>query len=169
MHPSNDTISAGPAVPVTLSGPAAAGQSSVPGRYDTSAYHKDGSAYGNQFSDGGRTITWFAQPRHTRDTPVLQRIIPGLAKEGGVDASGSPLGQTPVMLFFRLPGRPYVFAGRCDMAAVDMSASPIRVQWRMRHFGALCSLAARDPKLYEGWVDMHSLVLCRYGASALRI
>ncbi len=148
---------AGPAVPST----SAAGQSVV-GQYDKAAYHKDGSAYGNQFSEGGRTITWFAQPRHTTNTPVLQRIIPGLT---GPDGEAQDI--IPVVLFFRLPGRPYVFAGRCSVAAVDVDSSPIRVQWRMQHFDDLCSRAAHDEAL-EGWRDMHRHVFTAYGCAPLK-
>jgi len=157
---------AGPAVPEE-GGSAPSARMPVPGLYNTAAYHKDGSAYGNQFSEGGRSITWFAQPRHTIQTPVLQRIIPGLAGDEGAAASGKSAsggaGDTPVVLFLRLPGRPYVFAGRCKAAAVDSSSSPIRVQWRMQHFDALSAQAATVPEL-QGWRDMREVVFAKYGA-----
>ena len=67
---------------------------------------KTGSAYPNLFLDSpdGRQMTWFAQPSHAEDTPVIQRI---LASRGQTEANG----RSDVVLFAREEGCPYVYCG----------------------------------------------------------
>jgi hypothetical protein len=67
----------------------------------------------------------------------------------------------PVVLFLRIPGRPYVFAGQCDAEAVDTMSQPIRVQWHLRHFDALCAQAQNDQWL-DGWRELQDLVFSRH-------
>lgn len=118
------------------------------GGYDGRVSQKDGSAYGNQFGPGGSTATWFAQPRHTPETLLLQRMVSvQRIKEWGVEVhpdrgQGPPV---PVVLFLRLPGRPYVFAGRCECAAVQHNARPMRFTWALQD--AARAAAAAE----EGW------------------
>lgn len=68
-----------------------------------------GQFYDNLFLEGGRRMTWFAQPNHVRETPAIARILATGAAEdgaagraGGEDgAAGGGAAPVPVLLFCR--------------------------------------------------------------------
>jgi hypothetical protein len=95
------------------------------------------------FSRGKLLMTFYAQPRHKVDSPVIKRLMQLLqhgapaAGEGDVpakrqrtDGEGveedhiNPL--ESVMLFCRLPNCPYMYWGRIDPVAVAVDQHPIK-------------------------------------------
>jgi hypothetical protein len=81
-----------------------------------------GTDYNNVFADGGRSMTWFAQPTQRIESPVVQRLVSG---------------SCPVLLMCRLPGEPYVFCGRLRVVSVSPSAKPIKFLWALVDIDAL--------------------------------
>lgn len=65
-----------------------------------------GAFYRNLFLDGGRKMTWFAQPTHVPETPAIKRILATRrdAEGGAVEGAGAAGEQdveVPVVLFCR--------------------------------------------------------------------
>lgn len=92
-----------------------------------------GEGYKNVLLNGGREITWFAQPRQWEGTPVIQRLI---NCAGGYldDVLVDP---TPVLLFCRQLGRGFVYCGRLEYLGHDPDRIPIRFVWRLADFDEL--------------------------------
>lgn len=90
-----------------------------------------GVPYNNVFLDGGRRMTWFAQPTQQEDTPVIRRLLactPDALARSGDDA---------VLLFCRLPDEPYVFCGRLTYGEHDPRRRPIKFVWVLHDFERL--------------------------------
>ena len=99
---------------------------------------KASSSYTNIFLDGGRRMTWFAQPTQDQDTPVVQRLL----------ACSSSDCAEPVVLFIREEGAAYVYAGKLRCHQYFPSSSPLKIVWELLDFevrseAALCR--AREP------------------------
>ena len=73
---------------------------------------------------GGMTMTWYASPRTTEKTPVVQRLI---AAKDGTEASADT-----VLLFCRLKGEPYVCCGRLGYVSHVPRRQPLKFVWRLR-------------------------------------
>jgi len=97
--------------------------------------------YANAFehdADGGVRVTWFAQPRHTPDSPSVERLR-------AADAD--------THLFIRYPAEPYLCCGRLRLVSVDDQARPIRFEYaieaaaRLRATSALFNELTSAPPL----------------------
>lgn len=80
-----------------------------------------GADYKNVFSASGDeskglTTTWYASPRYTEDTPVVQRLLSG---------------REPVLLCCRLPGESYIFCGRCGYISHVPRRQPLKFVWQL--------------------------------------
>ena len=84
-------------------------------------------SYTNIFLDGGRRMTWFAQPTQTEETPVVRRLL-------ACTDSGCA---SPVVLFIREEGCAYVFAGRLRCAQYYPASSPLKLIWELLDYDAL--------------------------------
>ena len=98
-----------------------------------------GKDYKNLFaSDGvdGLTMTWYASPRNNESTPVVQRL---LATRGEADGGGGSKGAaaTPVVLFCRLEGEPYVCCGRLGYKSHVPRHQPLKFVWRLLDYQQL--------------------------------
>jgi len=99
------------------------------------------------FLDGGQHMTWYAQQRQHRETPVIKRLIEDTprgtgtaealkpARKEGVKAEKAPACQ--VVLWCRLPGQPYVFCGRLRYVSHDDTVRPIAFVWQLQDMGAM--------------------------------
>lgn len=86
--------------------------------------------YDNAFLDGGRRMTWFAQPTQTEATPVIQRL---LASRGATSVNSL----TDVVLFAREEGAAYVY---CGLLAVDChfpQSKPLKFVFKLVNADAL--------------------------------
>ena len=84
---------------------------------------KSGS-YANIFMQGGRQMTWFAQPTQSEETPVIRRLL----------ACRDLNAATPVLLFIREEGCAYVYAGRLTCHEYFPRASPLKLVWQLADF-----------------------------------
>ena len=101
-----------------------------------------GEGYKNAFLNNGNEITWFAQPRQTVESPVIERLI---RSEGGdfedTDENGNlatvTVAPLPVMLFCRCLGEAYVYCGELEYRGHDATryqsalcgSWPIAMHW----------------------------------------
>ena len=84
---------------------------------------KSGS-YANIFLQGGKQMTWFAQPTQDADTPVIRRLL----------ACRDLNAATPVVLFIREEGCAYVYAGRLTCHEYFPRASPLKLVWQLADY-----------------------------------
>ena len=114
----------------------------------------------NEFSEGGRVVTWFASPsRHARSNDVLRlahnatglSVDPGAAATSGdsdddvgngdaeadLGPQGFVIAPATVALACRVPGEPYVWCGSLELVAVALGRRPIKFTWRLRDWEAL--------------------------------
>jgi hypothetical protein len=84
---------------------------------------KSGS-YANIFLQGGKQMTWFAQPTQDAETPVIRRLL----------ACRDLNAATPVVLFIREEGCPYIYAGRLTCNEYFPRASPLKLVWQLADF-----------------------------------
>jgi hypothetical protein len=84
---------------------------------------KSGS-YANIFLQGGKQMTWFAQPTQDAETPVIRRLL----------ACRDLTAATPVVLFIREEGCAYVYAGRLTCYEYFPRASPLKLVWTLADF-----------------------------------
>ena len=122
-----------------------------------------GKDYDNVFMDGGERMTWFAQPRHTLESPVIRRCLSGHAtkkkatttkkknntqqtKDGGSGGGSGGGGGgakkkggkvTPVYLWLRFVGGEYLNCGQVVPDEHDASRIPLRIVWRLTRFDEL--------------------------------
>jgi hypothetical protein len=66
-------------------------------------------------AQGPWLMPWFAQARHTAETPVIERLQ----------------GRVPVLLMCRIPGQAYVCCGRLELREKALERSPIRIVWAL--------------------------------------
>lgn len=116
-----------------------------------------GAFYHNLFLQGGRRMTWFAQPTHVPETPAIKRILAtrregeagrGKVADGEGEGQGEDEGEVPVVLFCRQvrQGRgalmsSHHFAGRFGLAA--SCSSPYLLPPRLTLQPQLASLLHR--------------------------
>ena len=81
-------------------------------------------AYANIFLQGGRQMTWFAQPTQDADTPVIRRLL----------ACTDTAAATPVVLLIREEGCAYVYAGKLTCALHYPTARPLKLVWQLTDF-----------------------------------
>jgi hypothetical protein len=73
---------------------------------------------------GGKQMTWFAQPTQDAETPVIRRLL----------ACRDLTAATPVVLFIREEGCAYVYAGRLTCHEYFPRASPLKLVWTLADF-----------------------------------
>lgn len=93
-----------------------------------------GEGYKNVFLDSGCRVTWFAQSQQWEGSPVIQRMI---NSSGGVNADGTEVSATPVLLFARSEGQGYVYCGQLAYEGHDPERVPIRFVWTLSDFQSL--------------------------------
>ena len=94
-----------------------------------------GDGYKNVFLHAGEEITWFAQPRQWEGSPVIQRLINCAGGHLQTDDGDTEyIDETPVFLFCREEGRPYVFCGSLSYLAHDPTRLPVRFLWHLDDF-----------------------------------
>ena len=96
---------------------------------------KSGS-YANIFLQGGRQMTWFAQPTQSAETPVIRRLL----------ACRDLNAATPVLLFIREEGCAYVYAGRLTCHEYFPRASPLKLVWQLADFEVRLRATSLPPR-----------------------
>jgi hypothetical protein len=103
---------------------------------------KQQAKYVNTFfrerAQGPWLMPWFAQARHTAETPVIERLQ----------------GREPVLLMCRIPGEAYVCCGRLELREKALERSPIRIVWAL----------TRSEQLDQGseaWVQLLAFSGCQ--------
>jgi hypothetical protein len=94
---------------------------------------KAGEAYKNLFLDGGRRMTFFAQPTQTPETPVITRLL----------ACSDAACESPTVLFLREEAGPYTYAGRLRCAQFYPTSSPLKIVWDLLDYDVLAASDAR--------------------------
>mmetsp|Transcript_12978 Transcript_12978/g.30790 ORF Transcript_12978/g.30790 Transcript_12978/m.30790 type:complete len:338 (-) Transcript_12978:507-1520(-) len=98
---------------------------------DTSA----SNSYRNEFTHGGRFMSWFASGRMHEGTPAVQRMLRTLPNNSAKE--GIQPGADRILLFLREPGEHYTFCGGLEAAGWVPASSPLKVLWRLKSFDAL--------------------------------
>ena len=101
---------------------APAGQQDKPGKPGKRA--EESTEEAEEAEGAGMTMTWYASPRNNETTPVVARLI-------GSAASSSSGKGTPVLLFCRLPGEPYVCCGRLRYLSHVPGRQPVKFLWQL--------------------------------------
>jgi hypothetical protein len=69
-------------------------------------------------------MTWFAQSSHTETSPVIARLIGASTVLGAAN-------QTPVLLFCRIQGQPYVYCGQLEYVTHCTKVQPLSFVWEL--------------------------------------
>ncbi|KAL1530144.1 hypothetical protein AB1Y20_001060 [Prymnesium parvum] len=99
-----------------------------------------GPDYNNNFLDDGARITWYASPRHSEDTPIVQRLVRSTRAPKSTKLAEQKDDQ--VLLFCRLPGEPYVCCGRLTYESHNPDVHPIKFVWKLDDIESLRKSAA---------------------------
>lgn len=95
----------------------------------------DKSEYPNQFSDGGKYITWFGGSKVHEESDIIKRLI-SLGKKS--DTPTTPVSDS-ILLFARLQGESYCCLGRLSHAKYDLKSHPVSFLWSLQDFDKIKS------------------------------
>jgi len=115
----------------------------------------------SKYSRGKLFMTFYAQPRHHADTPIIRRLVDmvqganqdseirndtdtgrnaGKQTDGDVSPTPSPL--ESVLLFCRFPNQPYMFWGRIEPIAAFLDVKPIKFIFEIKDLPRLLNTPA---------------------------
>jgi hypothetical protein len=106
----------------------------------------------NEFVDGGRKITWYAQDKQSEFSAQVQRLIHHAtgctyppaeeSSSSGAAAGGVFLEPCSVCLICRLDAEePYIWCGELEYVSHEPGSHPVKFLWSLKNFEALNSAA----------------------------
>jgi hypothetical protein len=132
---------------------------------------KDCSKYPNQFSDEGRTISWFGGSKMYQNSNVVQRLIiaggnhsineeHNIKEEGNIKIGENFNGiikvgckrkdEDRVVLFARIEGEPYCCLGNVSHIKYNLSKHPVTFDWKLLDYENL-----RDKIYFQNILDIN--------------
>ena len=82
----------------------------------------------NSFLHGGKNIQWFGGSKMHKDSPVIQRLCDNYHEKRN----------DSILLFARLPSKPYFCLGRCKAKTLHLKKSPICIVWELLDYKLFC-------------------------------